>query len=297
MRFIPIAPSDNSIKGLVSVGILRPLQGVYVLQTPLIIKFSEKTSEEMLGRYDPNYEIGGVILAEPTILNGNRVLSVSRIVFLENISTTPQKQFSRPNIRSDIQAIWETQSKRDQRLYIPIFFHSHPTVRLDDVDSLNDLIYSVMPLKTSEADQSFSLSVEISMNNIKFRVPNALIVHSEIGEQKTLIGFYGGGITPLDFGKYLLRLTGKTIKELWESLQGWIEEDPRRMLILLILGGLGVMPILLFPKQAIPLYLVLIIILLGSQIIPISAQEVDGLPNYFAAVKSEGTMVRIPELE
>ena len=147
------------------------------------------------------------------------------------------------------------------------------------------------------ADQQFSLGAEISIDGDKFHVPNALIVRSEIGEPRTLIGFYGGGITPLDFGKYLFKLTGKTMKELWKVLQGWIEEDLNRMWVLLVLGGLSVLPLVLFPKQAIPLYLVLILILFGSQLIPISIQEVDGLPNYFAAVKREGISVRIPKHE
>lgn len=291
--------SRTPLKDLVSAGILKPMrdQRVYLLQTPVIIEFSERITEEILSNYNPDCEIGGVILTEPKSLNGNRVLSAGKIIFLENLSATPQRQFSRPNIVSDIQSVWEDHSKKDQRLYLPIFFHSHPTVSLDEMDNLSNLIFGLAPLKTSVADQQFSLSAEISINDDKFRAPNALIVRSEIGGQRTLIGFYGGGITPLDFGKYLFKLTGKTMKELGKGLRGWIEEDPTRMWILLFLVGLGTLPIVLFPKQAIPLYLALIIILFGSQIIPISVQETDGLPNYFATIKKEGILVRIPKLE
>ena len=291
--------SRTPLKDLVSAGILKPMrdQRVYLLQTPVIIEFSERIAEEILSNYNPDCEIGGVILTEPKSLNGNRVLSAGKIIFLENLSVTPQRQFSRSNIGSDIQRIWEDHSKKDQRLYLPFFFHSHPTVSLNEMDNLGSLVSRLAPLKTSVADQQFSLSVEISINDGNFRVPNALIVRSEIGRQRTLIGFYGAGIAPPDFGKYLLKLTGKTITQLVESLRGWVEEDPKRIWVLLILAGLGALPMVLFPRQAIPLYLVLTMILFGSQVIPISVQEVDGLPNYFATIKKGSILVRIPGSE
>ena len=290
---------NDLTKGLVSGGFLKTLpdQNVLVLQTPLVIEFSEKITKAILSHYDPDHEIGGVIMASPILQDGNRILSANKIVFLENLSPTPERQFYRPSIRNEIRKIWKDNSKKDGRVYIPLFFHSHPTIKLDAMNNINDLTSTLFPLKTSEADQKFSLDLQLSINGDKFLVPNALIVRSEITEQNTIVGFYGGGITPTDFSKYLIKLTGKTLEEILEGLRSWIEEDPNRIWIVLLLGGIVAIPIIFYPRQAIPIAIVLILILLGSQIIPIASQATNGLPNYFAIVKSEGTVIKIPRLQ
>jgi len=293
-----MVPCKDLTRDLVSSGFLKTLAGekVLVLQTPMIIKFSEEACNQILSRYDPVHEAGGVILATPTIENRNRILLVNKVVFLENLSTTPERSFFRPDTKSDIRKACKDNSSKDKRLYIPMFFHSHPTIRLDYMRNINNLMSAFTPLETSEADQKFSLGLQIPLNGNKFLVPNALIARSKIAEQYTIIGFYGGGITPTDFKEYCAKLTGKTIEKIFGALYSWIKEDPNRIYIAILLGLLFAIPIIYFHRQAIPIIIVLILILLGSQIISIASQATDGLSNYLAIVKKEGTIIRIPSI-
>jgi len=74
------------------------------------------------------------------------------------------------------------------------------------------------------------------MNEFNFLAPSALVVKSEFVEKNLIIGLYGGGITPTEFTEYMVKITGQTIKEIWNRLKAWVEEDPNRKWILIILG-------------------------------------------------------------
>jgi len=63
------------------------------------------------------------------------------------------------------------------------------------------------------------------------------------------------------------------------------------------LGFLIGVPTILYPKKVIPLILLLIVVLLGSQIIPISRQAAENIPSYFGILREETTMIRIPKYE
>lgn len=114
----------NMIGEWISSGFLKalPSEKRLVLQTPLVIKFSDKVSNQILSRYDPLREVGGVLLAVPTSENEDKTLFVNRIVFLENLSPKPGTSYYRSNIRNDIRKVWEDCSKEDKQPYIPMFF-------------------------------------------------------------------------------------------------------------------------------------------------------------------------------
>ena len=288
------------IAKLTTIGFLRePLTyaggKIYSLTTPIVIRFPKQAVGKILTGYNAKFEVGGVVLAVPKLEDGNRILEVKKIILLKNLSSTPEKSFFRPKIKSDIHKIWKSSLDIDKKFYIPIFFHSHPRIKSSYIVDVNKLVGELSPVATSEADRKFSLGLQIPINSVKFLVPNALVVRSEIAGQQTIIGFFGGGITPTDFTKYFAKLTGKTVGEIRNALDSWIKEDPNRIWLLILLGLLIAIPIVLYPKKVIPIILVLTIILLGSQIIPITRQVADNLPNYLGVLRKEGTMIRIPK--
>ena len=267
---------------------------IYTLTTPIIVRFPKEVVEKVLAGYNPRFEIGGVFLAEPKLEDGNRVLEIKKIINLRNLSSTPEKRFFRPKIGSDIHKVWKNCLDRDKKWYIPIFFHSHPLVESDYARDINKLLAILTPVATSQADQRFALGLQIPMDNAKFLVPNALVVSSTITGRQTIVGFYGGGITPLDFKEYFEKLTGKTLKEIWDALHAWIEEDPNRIWLLILLGLLMTIPMVLYPKKVIPIVLVLAIIFLASQITPITRQAAEAIPNYFTLLRKEKALIKIP---
>lgn len=253
--------------------------------TPILVRFPKRIVEKLLTGYDPKKEVGGLILAVLKLQDGNRILEVEKVIFFKNLSSTPEKSFFRPDIKSDISKIWKSSLDTGKHLYLPIFFHSHPRIELSHISDVEKLVWELSPVATSEADQSFSLGLQISIDNAKFFVPNALIVQSRIGNGGTIVAFFGGGITPTDFGEYLSKLTGKTIEEIWAVLNSWLKEDRSRVWILVLLGLL----------IAIPIILILAVIILGTQIAPITRQVADDLPNYFGILKRKDTLIRIPK--
>lgn len=124
-------------------------------------------------------------------------------------------------------------------------------------------------------------------------IPSALLLQSEIIGGRTVIGFYAGGITPIDFGEYIARLTGKTFQQIWNLLSGWFKEDPRRKWILVPLSAAFIIPLILYPKQAMAILLI-VLMLLASQIPALSVQEGELLPNYFGILK-EGLTISVPK--
>ena len=173
---------------------------------------------------------------------------------------------------------------------MPIHFHSHLLIDLEKVSDIGNMIASLTPVDTSKRDQETSLGLIIGMNELDFLIPSALVVRSDIVGKDIIIGFYGSGITPTNFTEYMAKLTGQTIKEIYDMLKAWAEEDPKRKLILILLGLLLSILIVLRPKQAIPLIFVIFIVLLTSQVIPLTKQE----GRYFGILK-EGLVIEIPE--
>jgi len=267
------------------------------LATPVIINIPKEISANLLEKYNPQVEVGGVLLAFPRKQNGSRILDVNNIIFLENLSTTPEKEFSRPDFKDDITSIWTRSLSKDERICLPIFFHSHPDITSNETLDLERWMLELSPITTSEADKQFASSLMLPIDGQQFFVPNALVVQSEIGDHGTIIAFFGGGITPTDFKEYMLKLTGKTLEEIGSFLKSWVKEDPNRSWILIVFGILVMIPIVLYPKRAIPIILILILIAIGTQIVPLVRQNAENLPNYFNSLGTEDMMINIPRYE
>lgn len=259
-----------------------------ILKTPLKLRFSEKAIEKIEKIYHPKFEIGGILLAKPTLKNGEKILEVKKVVFLKNLSSTPEREFRFK--KSEIFRKWKEKSEEDKEYYIPIHFHSHPLINLEEVSDVRSIIASLAPVTPSKKDQETSLGLDIMIRELNFLVPSALVVKSDFIEENIIIGFYGGGITPTDFRKYMAKLTGRTMEETVDILKAWVNEDSNRIWLLILLGLLLSIPIVLRPKQAIPLIFLIFIFLLTSQVIPIAKRE----GKYFGILK-EGLIIEIPE--
>ncbi len=261
---------------------------VYTLKPPLRLRFSEKVVEKITKYFHPKFEVGGILLAKPTLKNGVKILEVKKVIFLRNFSSTPEREFRFD--RSEIFRVWKENSEVDKEYYVPIHFHSHPLIDLKEPSDIRSIFAALAPLTSSKKDQEASLDLDMKMEEASFLIPSALVVKSEIVGKDIVIGFYGGGITPTDFTEYMVNLTGQTMKETWDMLKAWVKEDSNRIWILIILGLILCIPVVLRPKQTIPVIFVIFIILLASQAIPLMKQE----GKYFSILK-RGLTIEIPE--
>lgn len=272
--------------------LLQTQNKIYLLKTPFLITIHEEVVEEIYRSYNSHLEIGGVMLAAPTLKNGTKFLEVGRVVFLKNLSRTPQKSFYRPNFKKDLLNIWENNSKIDRKLYVPIWFHSHPAINTNNILQIQTLI------ATSEADQKFSLE-KVKINEFDFLVPNALIVKTKIVGSQLIIGFYGGGITPTDFEQYIMELTGEGLGELWVNLSNWVKTHPNAKWLLLFLVAIIIILAFSHPKQvrkAVGGTLVAVLVFI-TQILPLTKHKTHKLPNYFDMLEKEQVTIQIPYYE
>lgn len=161
---------------------------------------------------------------------------------------------------------------------------------MEEPSDIRGIFAALAPLTSSEKDQETSLGLDMKMEEASFLIPSALVIKSEIVGKDIVIGFYGGGITPTDFTEYMANLTGQTMKETWDMVKAWVDEDLSRGWILIVLGFLLGLLIVLRPKQTIPIIFVIFIILLASQAIPLIKQE----GKYFGILK-QGLTIEIPE--
>jgi len=288
------------IAKLVSIGFLEELltqegEKALTLKTPLLIHFSAETADQISAIYDPKFEVGGVLLAKPETRGGNRILEVERVVVLKNRSPSPESSFYRPHLIENVLKIWRRNCAHNA-YYVPISFHSHPRIEFDTTGDTTRLFYALSPVRTSKQDQQFSGLVRIKIGRIGFMIPSALLVQSSIGGKKTIIGFYAGGITRVDFAEYIMKLTGKTLIQIWELLSGWIKEDPNRKWILIPPLVFFLIPLILYPKQMLMMML-MVIVLLATQPVALSVQERESLPNYFGILKKEGLTIFIPNVQ
>jgi len=264
------------------------------LKTPLRIHFPAEVANQISSIYDPKFEVGGILLTAPTIQRGNRVLEAKKVAVLKNLSPTPDRAFYRPHLDKDILNVWRKSCISDNECYVPFFLHSHPRIEFDTTADMNRLFHALSPVTTSKGDQEFSELTRIKIGRTDFMIPNALISQSKIIGGRTIIGFYGGGIAPTDFGEYVAKLTGKTVQEVWELLSGWFKEDPMRKWILVPLSVFFIIPLILYPRQMMMVVLI-VLMLLASQMPALSTQELEALPNYFGVMKEELT-VSVPRV-
>ena len=66
---------------------------VCTLRPPLKLRFSKKAIEQIRERYHPEFEVGGLMLAKPTLEDGDGILEVEEVIFLKNLSPTPERSF------------------------------------------------------------------------------------------------------------------------------------------------------------------------------------------------------------
>lgn len=265
---------------------------LYTVKTPLKIRFSKEVVEKLNKRYNSTFEKGGVLIAIPKLDGVFRVLDVEDIIFLKNLSKHPEKEF-KFRVR-DIAVVWKKTLKTQNKLCIPIHFHTHPSI-IKDFSNPNELFSTLMPMATSKADQKTSKNLIINMLTVKFLIPSALIVKATPLRGRLLVGFYGGGITPTNFSEYLTKLTGKSLDEFMTVLTDWIKQNPNKNKFLVLLLVITVILAFLHPKKVLAIVGIFgIFAALFLSATGLFRQAIDKYPNYFALLEKD-VVVHIPK--
>ena len=259
---------------------------IYCFTTPFLIRIRKSVITKLKKEYDPKVEKGGILLGKPLRENMKKVLEICEVVFVKNISENTYHSY-RPS-RNDFEETLSYSFHRGNRklIYYPIFFHTHPTF---DYREPYQLMKYFLQVGTSEADQKSSRMV-ITIGSINIALPDALIVSNQEFGGQFFIGFYGGHIAPEDFSEYMIELTGKSIAEVLEILRNWADTPTKKFLLIIIGITLGAVSIY-YIRHTIPI----LIIMLSTNVIPLSQSSIEETPKYFAQVKNDEVMIQIPE--
>lgn len=252
----------------------------YVLRTPVIVQTATKVIEKLKSKYNPKYEIGGILLAEPIFIDGEKTLQIENVRFLKNVSKKPQSSYlGKDEISVMHRGLMGT---KGGKRYFPIPFHSHPQHEEDKTYFVRDFLQ----LSTSEADKkSASKFLRYDTIGITLIFPSALIYVIDDG---LFLGFYGGKISPDDFREYMCKLAGTSAQEIIEGVIQWADTGWKRAIA--VAGGvLGAISFALLASH--PQVLQAFI-----NEIAVYHKSSDEIPTYFALTKTGDARISIPDI-
>lgn len=269
-------------QGILTEGIKNGQQ-YYHLKTPCKIILTDVVTKQLKDKYDPKFEKGGILVATPTKIENETILTIQKILFLKNVSKKPASSY-RPDNSELESALKQTLEATDNKTF-PIRFHTHPTHSDNPPYEFFNYIYQS---NTSEQDQIVSdTPYPVQNTNIDLLLPRSLILCSNEFANTMFIGFYNGLISPIEFGTYRQQELQKSIDEILDQISEWAKKDNN---ILILFGGAIVLAVLIikFNRFAIPLILLLVAMM------PTFVNLQYDKPKYYAQVTSGHVTIEIP---
>ncbi len=262
----------------------------FYLQTPFYIVLTKASCDKLLKSYHDRYETGGILLCKPALRNGEGYLINHDVAFIKNISSRPEISY-----QEDPEEYKKALSFCFDALCIPMEFHTHPKI---EVDSLRDILTHP---GTSPEDQELS-NPAVRISDYRFVIPNALIERPLFSTDSTLFfGVYGGLIAPPDFGEYVLKLTGKTWKEILEmsieKFRNFWGKASSLKKVLVAIGAIGGVGLLIKYRKVVSPALLTLLFTLLSPSIALEIQTRERTPKYFTELKGEEVALLIPEYD
>lgn len=164
---------------------------LFRLNTPSDYYFPDFIIKTLKNNFDPKLEKGGLIRFEYHLSNNNLIFSAKEVVFITNISKTPNHQYD-PDKKELKMAYGDAFSKK----LLPLAFHTHPTVYSDSDDIISEGMNYLKQLNTSIEDKGYTLRDNYEYKGLKLRFPDILVVENA---NAVFVGIYGGLIAPMCF--------------------------------------------------------------------------------------------------
>jgi len=235
---------------------------------------------ELMRQYESQTEKGGFLVAKHCTKNGQSVLTVTEVVFIENISPNPQDsyQFHMQHAKVAVENAFSSQQ-------FPVIFHTHPTKAnsfLQEIKEYSDQI------NTSEPDQVAAASNPYLTRHGRLLLPEALIVCPGSAMNGIFVGLYGGLIAPLDFKKQKHKLLYNSLLNTTLKTLSFIN-NPKDAAIA---SGIG-LSLATFLKQLSPVNKRRVGE--GIQLLPLLSYAYEGDPKYFAMSAGKKLTIDLPK--
>lgn len=229
-------------------------QQVYVLKTPCRFVFSESMVTNLKDKYLPHEEIGGLLWAKPSITNGERVCSVEKVTYLRNvIEDKPRKDNLKKSgaYLADTNELHRELSNIFEQGYLPVKFHTHPTVDSNGIGSISKQMWQA---ETSNQDRIES-KISFILGGARVLTPRVLIIGNEFKSSDIIIGIYDGGIAPVDIKRSIEKVQSQNIQIASDKMSE-IEFSDQQKIVIAILLLVVIFVIIKYPKAGLGVLLV-----------------------------------------
>jgi hypothetical protein len=225
------------------------------LNCPNNIYFPDFIIKALKEKFDHRIEKGGLILFNYSLLNNTITFSAKNVVFIKNISKTPNHQYA-PD-KKELKTAYDDAFSKN---LLPLAFHTHPTVYKDSDNIINEGMHYLQQLNTSIEDKGYTLRENYKYKGVNLRLPDILVVENA---NAVFVGIYGGLIAPMCFTEQKDKATMTGMENVFSGLTKWANTPERKAVVLFCSFALVVLGIKYY-KVSIP-----VLITAGAVIPPI----------------------------
>jgi len=211
---------------LIEKGFIRSLKTkddqVLILTTPCRFKILQKEVIKLKENYLDNEEIGGVMRAKPSVVNGEKIYKIDEVKIIRNaIEDKPlfYKITGELYKKSNAYLLDSTQFNEERkRIFeagcLPIRFHTHPTKGTNIFDNIKN---QQIQTDTSDQDKEESKGFDL-LDNQHLKIPRGLIVGNKDLGQDIFLGLYDGFIAPSGFEESKKKVIQQNISSLGNTV-------------------------------------------------------------------------------
>lgn len=231
------------------------------LTTPCRFNIKQNVVKSLKDKYISDEEIGGILWAKPTSINGEKIYVIEEISFVSNVieDTKPRYRDKEGRVRTRKDAYLPDKKEQSEAIEkiiladsLPIKFHTHPTKGRNTIEHIT---LQQLTSETSEQDRFESTQTQ-KFGNDNLLLPRGLIVgNGDIGNN-IFIGLYNGFIAPVDFEESKKSIQEENIQRISNAISSAELNDKQKVLL-----GVGALLLLIavlkYPKYSLPVILAL----------------------------------------
>ncbi|MBI5217597.1 MAG: hypothetical protein HY958_01530 [Bacteroidia bacterium] len=272
---------------------------ILILKTPCRFKILQKVVIKLKENYLDDEEIGGVMRAKPTTVNGENIYIVDDVKFIRNaIEDQPLFDKITGNLLKKSNAyLLDGKQFNEERKNIfnvrclPIRFHTHPTKGKNIFDSIK---YQREQTETSDQDNIASQGFE-PIDNQNILMPRGLIVGNKDIGNDIFIGVYDGFIAPPGFEESKRKVQKENINSIGNSItnkiSSWNLTDNEK--IVYGIGAVLILGYLVYKTRKFSIPVVFCLAAVGS-ILLTNTGSIEQ-PNYFNKLSFGDAVIYIPK--
>lgn len=284
---------DQLLDHLLETGFLqeKSIENEIILHiiTPCRFRIEEDIVTSLKKSYKDTEEIGGLLWAKPTIIDGSRIFVIERVSFIRNAIEDEIRNDGRNKSNAYLRD-WHQYSKVMNEIlykeYLPVSFHTHP---INNTELVKSLRTQSLQMETSPQDRLVSTKPKI-IGTKKLLMPDCLIVGNNLASNDIFIGLYNGFISPYSFEESKKKILFKNYERAADRISTLELSDLQKVGI--VIGALLLLFVIVkYRKLSLPVIISLATVI---SLMMNSTASIDN-PDYFNKLSAGAANINIPE--